>query len=84
MKTVFGIISDAKLKKIPPEWWRVSKDQKSMYLKVAIDENDIPDKYDNTHALRVVLPQGVDRNGRSTYLCNLKAYTPDDHNENFK
>lgn len=84
MNTITGTINASKLKDIPQEWWRLSKDGKSYYLKVAVDENEQPDKYGNTHALRIVLPQGVERGNRSTYLGNLKAYTPDDRNENYK
>lgn len=84
MKTVTGLIKASVLQTIPQDWWRLTQDGKSYYLKVAVDEAEQPDKYGNTHALRVVLPRNVQRGDRSTYLCNLKAYTPDDNNENYR
>lgn len=84
MKTVTGFIKATTLQNIPDEWWRLTRDGQTRYLKVAIDENDIPDKYGHTHSLRVVLPQNVQRGEKSTYLSNFKPYTPDNHNENYK
>lgn len=77
-----GVIMLKDIKDMPAEWIRRSRNGND-YIKVALEEH-APDKYGNTHALRVILPQGIDRKNQRTYICNFREYVADDHNEDYR
>jgi len=83
MENIYGKLYLDELMNLPSDWVRTDN-KGAKYLKICVGERKSPGTYGETHHVRVVLPAGVQPGEIKTFIADLKPFTQDTNNENYK